>query len=230
MTRTTTACRMGRPSPPYFARLHSFSFDAYVINRCHRSAKRSIPNRQNTIRAIFNGSATYINRTSICTVFDSQCTIIINRAISACFRCRRINYAPPCYCQGTSVHNRPACKARRHGNTVALHVQDNILVFRNSDNLLRRHPGDITCQCNRSFLTIWCSFNCLLQSAVGSVIRLGRLSYRLHCCQLLLSFACKRQKCAGTLGILTVSHCPNIFKRARPRSPLMRCRGTVHIE
>ena len=95
MTRTTTACRMGRPSPPYFARLHSFSFDVYVINRCHRSAKRSIPNRQNTIRAIFNGSATYINRTSICTVFDSQCTIIINRAISACFRCRRINYAPP---------------------------------------------------------------------------------------------------------------------------------------
>ena len=139
MTRTTTACRMGRPSPPYFARLHSFSFDSYVINRCHRSAKRSIPNRQNTIRAIFNGSATCINRTSICTVFDSQCTIIINRAISACFRCRRINYAPPCYCQGTSVHNRPACKARRHGNTVALHVQDNILVSRNSDNLLRRH-------------------------------------------------------------------------------------------
>lgn len=74
--------------------------------------------------------------------------------ISSCLRCRRIDCAVPRYRQGTFVHNRPARKVRRHGNTVALHVQDNILVFRNGDDLLRRHPGDITCQCNRSFFTI----------------------------------------------------------------------------
>ena len=58
----------------------------------------------------------------------------------------------PRYRQGTFVHNRPARKVRRHGDAVAVHVQHDVFLLWNGDDLIRGHPGDIARQDDRGLL------------------------------------------------------------------------------